>query len=275
MDEHIPRQKGHADTHTTEELLHVALTEADEEVVRGAIMKLHLRGGRDVFEYACKLCASPVTRERCMGADILGQLGTPNYMFPEETLVVLLDMLEREQEPEVLNSIAVALGHRGDPRAIEPLVRLKNHPDEGVRFGVVFGLMGHEDEQAIQTLIELSTDTDGDVRDWATFGLGSQIEADTPAIREALAARLTDEEGDTSGEAMVGLARRHDRRMVEPLLTALEDGWFGSLLMQAAAEIGDPRLYPVLVRLREEWEGDKDDWRYKELEGAIEKCRPA
>src|SRR5581483_9093861 len=229
MGEHIPHQEGYADTRTNEELLHVALTEADEEVVREAIMEMHMRGGRDVFEHACRLCASPEARERRVGADILGQLGTPNHTFPEETLSILLSMLEQEQEPKVLNSIAVALGHRHDPQAIEPLARLKNHQDEGVRFGVVFGLMGHEDALAIQTLMELSTDTDVDVRDWATFGLGSQIEADTPAIREVLAARLTDEDENVRGEAIVGLARRHDRRMVEPLLTDLEAGWFGSL----------------------------------------------
>lgn len=272
MDEYIPL---HADTRPNEVLLHVALTAADEEVVWRAIAALHLRGGRDVFEHACKLCASLEAHERRVGTDILGQLGTPNHTLPEETLAVLLGMLEREQEPDVLNSIAVALGHRRDPRAIEPLVRLKKHPDERVRSGVVFGLLCQKDELAILTLVELSRDLDPDVRDWATFGLGSQIEADTPAIREALVARLADEDETVRGEAIVGLARRHDRRMVEPLLTDLEAGWFGSLLAEAATEIGDPRLYPVLVRLREEWEGDKNDWLYKELEEALEKCQPA
>ena len=275
MGEHIPHQKRHADRRTNEELLHAALTQADEGVSWRVIMELHLRGSRDVFECACKLCASPEARERCVGADILGQLGTPNHTFPEETLAVLLGMLEREQEPDVLNSIAVALGHRRDPRAIEPLVRLKKHLDERVRHGVVFGLLCQEHALAIHTLMELSTDPDTDVRDWATFGLGSQIEADTPAIREALVARLTDEDEHVRGEAMLGLARRHDRRMVEPLLADLEAGWFGSLSTEAAAEIGDPRLYPPLVRLREEWAGDRDDWRYRGLETAIEKCRPA
>jgi hypothetical protein len=96
MDEHIPCQEGHADTRTNEELLHVALTETDEEVMREAIMKLQLRGGHDVFEYARRLCSSPEAHERCVGADILGQLGTPKHTFPEETLAVLLGMLERQ-----------------------------------------------------------------------------------------------------------------------------------------------------------------------------------
>lgn len=266
-----------ADTRTSEELLHIALTAADEEVSWRAIAALHLRGGRDVFEHVCQLCTSLEAHERRVGADILGQLGTPNYTSPEETLVVLLGMLECEQEPDVLSSIAVALGHshRYDPRTIEPLVRLKNHPDEQVRYGVVCGLLCQEDKRAIQTLIDLSADLDSQVRDWATFGLGSQSEADTPALREALVARLADADETVRGEAMVGLARRHDQRMIEPLLTDLEAGWFGSLLMEAAAEIGNPRLYPVLVRLREEWEGDKDDWHYKELEQALARCQPA
>jgi len=123
--------------------------------------------------------------------------------------------------------------------------------------------------------MELSIDPDTGGRDWAMFGLGSQVEADTLAIRENLVARLNDENENVRGEAMVGLARRHNRRMVEPLLTDLEAGWFGSLSTEAAAEIGDPRLYPALVRLRKEWEGDKDDWHYRGLEIAIEKCRPA
>jgi hypothetical protein len=34
-------------------------------------------------------------------------------------------------------------------------------------------------------------------------------------LRAALMARITDEDGDTIGEAMVGLARRHDERVVD------------------------------------------------------------
>jgi hypothetical protein len=154
------------------------------------------------------------------------------------------------------------------------LVHLKNHPDAAVREGVAYGLSTYEDERAIATLIELSVDVDSDVRDWATFGLGSMIETDTPAIRDALLARTTDEDGDTRGEAMVGLARRHDKRVVEILLAELEAGWYGSLLFEAATEIADPRLYPALVELREGWDEDKI-WPYNLLEDAIEACQPA
>ncbi|HEY7414832.1 MAG TPA: HEAT repeat domain-containing protein [Ktedonobacteraceae bacterium] len=287
MEEQGKRLGGPDDPRTIEELFRDALVETDndfstdEDIAYTAISALQFRGGHDIFEHACKLCASENVHERRVGVDILAQLGVKRwpepyeYEFPDETIALLLSMLEQEQEPQVLHAIAVALGHRQDPRAIAPLARFKNHPHDFVRFGVVFGLMGNEDDLAVQTLIELSTDIDADVRDWATFALGCQIETDTPAIRAALVARLTDEDDDASGEAMVGLARRHDSRVVEPLLTKLEDGWFGSLLTEAAAEIGDPRLYPVLVQIREKWDGDEEDWRLQELDEAIEKCQPS
>jgi HEAT repeat protein len=208
-----------------------------------------------------------------VGAGILGQLGLPETTFHEESVSILVSMLDHEQEPCVLNSIAVALGHRADARAIEPLVRLKNHPDEVVRFGIVCGLLTLDDERAINTLIELSTDVDSDVRDWATFGIGSMIETDTPEIRAALLARTIDEDADTSGEALVGLARRHDERAVDLLLKELEAGWNGSLLLEAATELADPRLYPSLVKLQEEWDEAKS-WPYSMLEEAIAACQP-
>jgi HEAT repeat protein len=261
------------DPRTNEELLRAALTEEGEDPARDAIGVLHWRGSPDIFEATQQLCASADAHEREVGVDILGQLGYRDDAFQEEAVTILLGMLEHEQNPGVLGSIAAALGHRKDPRAIEPLTRLKSHPVEDVRFGVVLGLLTHEDEQAINTLIELSTDVASDVRDWATFGLGSMIESDTPEIRAALMARTTDEDGDTVGEAMVGLARRHDERVVDVILAERERGWYGSLLFEAAEEIADPRLYPTLVALWETW-GDDKGWPFKILEDALKACQP-
>jgi HEAT repeat protein len=259
-------------TLTNDELFHAALTNTDEDTTWLAISELQLRGSRDIFEHSSNLSTSTEPYKRRVGADILGQLGITNNSFNEEVLAILLSMLEQEQEPAVLKSIAIALGHRHDPRAIEPLVRFKKHPDDGVREGVVFGLMSHEDELAIQTLIELSRDPDAYyIRDWATFGLGSQIKADTLAIREALVARLVDEEGIVRGEAMIGLALRYDQRMLEPLFNDLTVGWLGTTLTDEAVRIRQS-LYPALVQLREMWEGDKAGERYKRLEEVIEKC---
>jgi len=258
------------DTRTNEELLHVALTEEDEDRAWDAIAVLYLRASPDTLEAARQLCASADSHARRVGADILGQLGISERekLFQEEAVATLLDMLEGEQDPQALHSIAVALGHRHDPRAIRPLARLKNHPDFRVREGVVHGIMAYEDDLAIATLIELSDDPESLVRDWAAFSLGAQIKTDTPDIRAALLARTTDEDVDIRAEAILGLAKRYDERAVEILIPLLrsdifwddttESDYFRTLELEAAEELADPHLLPALEQLRQDW------WQYNE-----------
>lgn len=258
-----------ADPRSTEELIRIALVEDDEDVAWEHVVTLHFRGTREVFEVARTLCKSVNPRERILAADILGQLGIPERTFPEESLAILLGMLSGEEESDVLASVATALGHLGDERAIEPLVRLKKHPSEDVRFGVVHGLSTHENESAIHALVELSADKDEDVRDWATFGIGSLIVTDNEEIREALFQRLNESNSEIRGEALVGLASRGDARVVEYLLKELSSGSVGTLAVEAASEIADPRLYPHLTALKEWW-----DVNQELLEEAINACRP-
>ncbi|MFN6571298.1 HEAT repeat domain-containing protein [Dendronalium sp. ChiSLP03b] len=256
------------DSRSTQELIKLALTEKDED----AVSILHFRGNQEVFAAASKLCASQNPQERELGADILGQLGIPDRTFPDECLAILLKLLECEQNADVLNSIAVAFGHLHDARAISSLVRLKNHPCSSVRYGVVFGLLGYEDKLAINTLIELSSDQDDEVRNWATFGLGSQIETDTTAIREALYQRFMNENTEKNyeiyAEALVGLAKRKDSRILTRLIEELSSDYVGLLAVEAAEEMADSRLYPALMQLKQWWTDNNNL-----LENAINNCR--
>ena len=226
-----------------------ALNAPDEDARWKIVQSLHLRGTRDAFELAARLCTSANASERRLGADLLGQLGTPAFPYKDESVPVLLGMLEAERDASVLNAVAIALGHLKDPVAIEPLAKLKTHPDSEVRFGVTFGLLGYENDMAISALVELSRDTDTDVRNWATFGLGSLVEADTPLIRDALAERLDDSDKETRIEAIAGLSIRRDERALHPLLAELssEDVWLTAI--DAAGELADTRLCAVLERL--------------------------
>lgn len=109
------------------------------------------------------------------------------------------------------------------------------------------------------------------IRDWATFGVGSILDIDSAEIRDALARRLSDTGADTSGEAMVGLARRNDPRCFEVIDRALAAEDVGNLVVEAAAELGDPRLLPALKALdRAGWAGD--DPRGQWLARAIARC---
>ena len=126
--------------------------------------------------------------------------------------------------PRVLAVIAEALGHLGEPWGLSWLLRLRRHPDAGVRDGVVSALAGRTNPLATDALIELSVDPDPAIRDWATFALGALAPQDSPALRDALAARLEDADPEARIEAVHGLALRGDARAVEPALELLERG---------------------------------------------------
>jgi HEAT repeat protein len=257
-------EEARADPRSTLELVQEALQyeaeEPHEEVhsYNEALLVLHYRATRDVFDEAVRLCRADSPEEKMLGADILGQLGIPERAFPKASLAVLLPMLEQETDPDVLQAVAIALGHLGDPEAIAYLIKLRNHPDDRVRYGVVHGLLTYEDESAVDALIELSQDADDDVRNWATFGLGSQIELDTPEIRNALYARITDPHDETRGEALVGLAARLDERVLLPLIAELEGEMTWLLALDAARLLKDPSLCPALLTLKQRWQGDED-----------------
>jgi len=267
-----PSRDTNADPRSTEELVELALAAPSEDAAWEFISVLHQRGNHEVLEAAERLCAGASAKERRMGASIVAQLGAPNSSYPAESLDCLAEMLGRETEDEVLAAIASALGHLDDPRSIDLLIPLKSHPSASVRYGVVHGVSGQNHPAAIQMLIELSRDEDQETRDWATFGLGTFIDSNSPEIREALFARLSDTFENTRTEALIGLARRKDLRVVAPLLKQLQAEYVAPIFLEAAMEIGDPRLLPALLELKEycrDTESEEGEW----LDKAIASCQ--
>lgn len=257
---------------TTYDLINCALTEPDENKAWEAVSTLHFRATREVFEEARKLCRSECPQERGLGADILGQLGVPDRLCPDECVAILAEISQTETDEEVIGSICTALGHLHHPGAVDPLLRWRGHRNALIRWHVAVSLGGHEEPDAVEALIELSTDPDEDVRDWATFGLGTQTDLDTPRIREALCARLNDPDPVTRAEAFVGLARRKDERVIPHLIEALDstqlDGYEPrqDLVLEAVEEIADPRLLPSLPAMRDR---KNNEW----MEEMIQRCR--
>jgi HEAT repeat protein len=242
---------------TTAELIAAVLAtpDEDEHVWEPALSELQARPTRETFEAATALLASDLMPARELGVEILGALGGSGSdlarPFREETVVMLLDLLTRENEPRVLESLGYAFGHLDEPRGIAPLCALAAHPESRVRSAVVHGLLRHEDQRAASALIQLSADESSDVRNWATFGLGTQITLDTPAIRDALVARLDDGHSEAREEAMYGLAMRLDPRAIPTLLDFLEDSegpLLDSALLVLTDHLQDARLPPALTR---------------------------
>ena len=234
---------------------------------------LQYRGTRAEYELGIEYSQSPDPRNRMLGADLLGQLGWGDRTFLEESVQVLISML---QDPDVgvIGRAAIALGHRSDPQAIPHLIELAKHEHSDVRYGVVAGLLGHEEPDAIKALILLTKDADAEVRNWALFGLGSQIETDTPAIRTALFEGLQASDSEARGEAMVGLAIRGDARVVDAILQEWDsEPYISQLSIEAAEAIGDSLLLPDFKGFFERMELGDDPVYREYLEDAIASCQ--
>ncbi len=232
---------------------------------------LHYRGGIEEFKIGKKLTESKNPEDRCIGADVLAQLGWEDKTFDDESVEILIELLN-DSDNDVIYCAAVGLGHRGSPASISYLLKLIDHKDAQVRYGITFGLCGQEDEAAIEALIKLSKDSDFDVRNWAVFGLGSQNDIDTPSIREALLERLNDENHEIRGEALVGLARRKDKRVFDALLKEWELDSVSMLSLEAAEELANPNLIPHLLEIESSLDLSDDERFCEQLRGAIAAC---
>ncbi|MBM2623151.1 HEAT repeat domain-containing protein [Actinoplanes sp. LDG1-06] len=217
----------------------ISVIEAFDEALRAGSMgddnrrwelisHLHVHGGIEALEQATRWSGHPEPTHRMLAADVLSQLGSApgrsaiDGPFREESLALLLTMVQNERDPGVLSSLTTGFGHIGDERSLASLVNLRAHPDAQVRFGIVFGLLRCPITVALDVLIKLSADDDAQVRDWATFGLARHTDEDVPRLRRALADRLDDDDPDTRIEAVHGLATRGDPRAMQPLLDILE-----------------------------------------------------
>ncbi len=244
-----------ADEPTTDVLMAAALG-PDPDVAWEAVSALHRRGTRDVLDAAAHLAGSDRQLDRVRAADILGQLGVPRRTFPDACLTLLMGLLTTaDADPDVVAAAATALHHLHGSlakaqRAVvaAALAELAAHTSAEVRFGVVHGLSGLDEPQGVAALIVLSADADPDVRNWATFAIGSLSTMDGASVRDALAQRLVDPDEEVAGEALVGLAMRHDDR-VRPTIKASLDSTAPSLFAVRGAEgLGDASLIPLLTR---------------------------
>jgi len=128
-------------------------------------------------------------------------------------------------------------------------------------------------EKSIKMLLLLMKDGDEDVRDWATFEIG-QSNIGNDAVRQALFARLNDHHQDTHMEAVIGLARRGDKRAIPALIVEFkkerqQDDWhLGIAWIEAAADLAAPELVPYLEAMLE-WRTDGVGY----LNLAIRRCK--
>jgi HEAT repeat protein len=126
-----------------------------------------------------------------------------------------------------------------------------------IKEGLVYALLGIDHVNAIETLIVLSSDESSHIRNWATFGLGTLNEKNNIYIREALWNRVNDKNQDTKLEAIVGLARRKDKRINDIIKRELISGEYGTLIFEAIIEIQGLEFLPILKKILSNNSNDK------------------
>ncbi len=262
-----------SDTRSSEELVDAHREELkSEEGTREALSILHFRGGKKELEIGKQLSESDNSDNRSIGADILAQLGWSNRTFIDESVEILIKLLN-DPDPYVIYCAAVGLGHRNDKRAIKHLVKLTDHENSQIRFGVTFGLSCHDDARATNSLIKLSRDSDHDIRNWAMFGLGSQTDINNSQICDALVIGLEDPDSEIRGEALVGLAKRKDHRVYKAILKEWELRDISILSIEAASELAEPKLLPYLNDLQNLLDHNNDEYFQNSLNDAISSCQ--
>jgi len=272
----MPRDPNHRfaqDSRESSTLASLAIADPCEDVAREAVAILQYRGTHLEFEIARALASHRDPARRSLAADILGQLGWDERTCLEESVDVLLDLLD-DADSRVVAHAATALGFRNHPRAIPRLLRKLSDTDAGVRLGVVHGLSTHDDLDAVGGLIRLTRDDDRDVRNWATFGVGSLTDVDTSEVRDALLAQTTEEDDEIRGEALIGLARRRHPTALTLVRDELKRPFAGDWPIEAAELLADATLYSALQAM---WESlsPVDRAHFKRgFDTALDACRP-
>lgn len=230
---------------------------------------LRKRPSQELFAKCVELTESNKPKIRKIGIDILAQLGLPPRPFLQDTLKVYFELLAKETEPDVLMSLFYSIGHNNeklDNRQIDKICSFIYNDNSWIKEGLVSAVLGIDNLTAIETLIKLSSDKLTHIRNWATFGLGSQIERNNKEIREALWKRVNDKHQETKLEAIVGLARRKDKRVNDIIRREITGGKYGTLLFEAIIETQDKEFLPLLKQnlrtikddktINPEWEKD-------------------
>jgi HEAT repeat protein len=148
-----------------------------------------------------------------------------------------------------------------DEAEVETLLELATHEHADIRGDLVMELpflIKNEvpSSRFVDTAIALTLDPAPRVRDYACFVLGTQWrEVDTAPLREALAARLDDIDGEARGEALLGLAFRRDPRAEPRVRAALaRRGPVWLVELQAAGALSDPGLHDLVLARQDGWD---------------------
>lgn len=249
------------------EQLHENLNDLQELRRFAAARVLQVRGGADSFLHAKSLLEGDA-QSREIGAFLLGQLGTPEKPFLEDSYPILESLLIHDDVPKVRAAAAAALGHLASAHSFDVLANAVQDVSSDVRVGVAFALGKLGISRAIDPLLKLTHDEDLEVVEWALVAL-RLLDKRSVLIADRFAAFLTDSREEIFEEAVSGLAEQKDPRVFSTISNALSQDNVSCNIIEAAGNLGDPRLLPQLIELSNNLENSS----LKGLQNAIGQLR--
>ncbi len=237
---------------SSKSLIGMALQRWDSKYSWDAIFALRFRPEAETVRYCQQLFASKNWRKRALAVNVICQLQYPDHReYAQDASHNLIRAGLDDPQREVVAAAAFATGHRECPNCLGRLIELASAPDCELRYAATFGLGSNQDVQAIPAMLALVKDADDDIRNWAMFGLGSLWDLDTPEIREALWLGYSDSVDEVRGEALAGLAKRRDKRVLELLPSALEADLYGKWNIELVEMLSEPEYQTELQKLTE------------------------
>ena len=209
---------------------------------------LRSRPSQDLFKKCVELINSNDQNKKIIGIDILAQLGKDKRPFKKETLKVYFELLNSETNANVLFSIlsGISFNDKGlNSKQINKICSFQYSTSDLIKQGIVNALGFIENEKTIDVLIKFSKDKTNHIRSWATFYIG-QVDFDNEYIRDALWNRVNDKHQETRMEAITGLAKRKDDRIIEVIKQEIIKDDFGSLLFEAILATENKDFIPIL-----------------------------
>lgn len=221
--------------------------------------EIRSRGNPETITCMKKLFKSRNWKKRSLAMYVMGQLyyidnhNRKNHIrYGIEDSKEMLVAGLADPNPCVIAVALSGLSHTPVPEALPTMLTFVDHPHVWCRQKLAVALSHFIDEgpHVTNALLKLATDDFEETRDWATCDL-QYSQVDTPEVRECLWRNAHDEDSLVVDEAMHGLARRKDKRVVALIQHYMKNGNYcdDSSLLEVAELYGDSTLVETVKKV--------------------------
>jgi len=229
------------------QLILKAYNEKDENIYMSYIDQLRERGDDEIFQLTKELVYSKDSVYRKISASILSQFGYKTKRYRGESIYLLGKLLHDKNE-DVVSAAIYGFGHRKCLRYADKLASFVSSSSLLIKEALAFSLGGYEKQKSIDALIVLMQDENYNVRNWSTFSMAQITESNTPKICDALYKNLFDKKLEVRGEALLGLALRKDKRVIDAIIEDLQKPFYGSWIFSAIQEMPHKSYIPYFSK---------------------------